>query len=96
MLFAVAAAQSDWDRLQESPHPGGLEPTYRVLLSALDTGWKIQAPVYLRARWDNRGPRVYHFVLHHASPLALRLLTVAESPEVARFVRQEGLEVVAG
>ena len=84
-----------WDLLQQPAHPGEMEPRYRLLRSALEAGWHIEEPVYLRARWSETGPRVYHFILRSSQFQPPRLLTVPESPEVERFVQQESLRVIS-
>jgi hypothetical protein len=96
MLASIEAETSDhlWDMLQQPTHPGEVEPRYRLLRSALEAGWRVEEPVYLRPRWGEGGPRVYHFILRLKSFQAPRLLTVPESPEVERFVEQEALRVV--
>jgi hypothetical protein len=85
-----------WDMLQQPAHPGEVEPRYRLLRSALEAGWQVEEPVYLRPRWGDGGPRVYHFILRLNPYHPPRLLTVPESPEVERFVEQEDLRVVKG
>jgi hypothetical protein len=82
-----------WERLQQPRCPTEAEPGYRLLRAALDVGWRIEEPVYLRPRWNDGGPRVYHFILRHTAVPAQRLLSVPDSPEVGRFVRDEGLRV---
>jgi hypothetical protein len=81
-----------WDALQQPVHPVRAQPGYHLLRAALDTGWRIEEPVYLRPRWSDDGPRLYHFILRRpdAPP---RLLSVPQSQEVDRFVRDEGLHV---
>ena len=83
-----------WDLLQQPSHPADVEPRYRLLRSALELGWRIEEPVYLRPRWSEEGPRVYHFILQQAGSPSPRLITVPESPEVEHFVLEEGLQVV--
>ncbi len=88
-------AEPLWDLLQQPAHPAELDPRYRLLRAALDAGWRIEEPVYLRPRWGEGGSRVYHFILWLDSEVTPRLITVAECLEVERFVREEGLRVVA-
>ena len=83
-----------WDLLQQPAHPAEVEPRYRLLLAALDVGWRIEEPVYLRPRWSEAGPRVYHFILWLDTQVTPRLITVPECAEVERYVRQERLRVV--
>jgi hypothetical protein len=88
--------EEKWDHLQQPAHPSPLEPQYRVLLAALDVGWRIEEPVYLRPRWSEAGPRVYHFILRRSRHGAPRLVSVPEGPEVDGLVRREGLKLVIG
>jgi hypothetical protein len=93
-LSDLTARDEVWSELQQPTYLSGTEPRLRLLLSALDQGWRIEDPAYLRPRWGEHGGRVYHFILHrpyHAS----RLITVPETDEVTRFVKNESLRVVA-
>jgi hypothetical protein len=83
-----------WSELQQPAKPNGLGARFRLLLAALDSGWRIEAPVYLRPRWGSGGPRVYHFILYREGDPP-RLLTVPEGAEVEAFVRAEGCLVRA-
>jgi hypothetical protein len=85
-----------WDLLQQPAHPAEVEPRFRLLLAALDVGWRIEEPVYLRPRWSDDGPRVYHFILQLDARVQPRLITVPECAEVDHFVRHERLRVIAG
>jgi len=97
MLLATSLVPDDrWEHLQQPAHPSQIEPQFRSLLAALDMGWRIEEPVYLRPRWSEAGPRVYHFILRRALLAPPRLLSVPEGLEVDRFVRDESLRVVAG
>jgi hypothetical protein len=85
-----------WDILQQPTCLSNVDPLYLLLLAALDRGWHVQEPVYLRSRWSDDGPRVYHFILNPMPPTAgapPRLISVPEGPEVERFVREAGLSV---
>ncbi len=79
-----------WSHLQQPAHAGAGDPRLRLLLAALDQGWKIEDPVYLRPRWGEGGGRVYHFILSRPFH-APRLITVPEGPAVEAFVRAEGV-----
>lgn len=93
MTRAESIRDEIWGQLQQPARLGGTEPRLRLLLTALDTNWRVEEPVYLRPRWGDDGGRVYHFILTkpHASP---RLITVPESPLVEQVIRAEGLRVV--
>jgi len=95
MLLGTSLVPDDrWEHLQQPAHPSQIEPQFRSLLAALDMGWRIEEPVYLRPRWSEAGPRVYHFILRRALLAPPRLLSVPEGLEVDRFVRDESLRVV--
>lgn len=87
-------ADDVWDRLQQPARRADLEPQYRLLRSALDNGWRIEEPIYLRPRWSGSRSHVYHFILRHATQTAPRLLTAPHSADIERFVRDEGLRVL--
>jgi hypothetical protein len=51
MPFATNLVPEDrWENLQQPAHPSEVEPQFRMLLAAIDTGWRIEEPVYLRPR----------------------------------------------
>lgn len=92
-----------WDTLQQPVKSGSTQPSYLLLLAALDSGWTIEEPVYeepvcLRSRWGESGLYVYHFILRQSQKRvtqlpAKRLITVPAGPEIERFVRDSGLTV---
>ena len=97
MLLATKLVPEDrWDNLQQPAHPSEVEPQFRTLLAAIDLGWRIEEPVYLRPRWSETGPRVYHFILRRALLAPPRMLSVPQGPEVDRFVHVESLRLVVG
>jgi len=93
-LLAFPGLEDAWSQLQEPAHPAKVNPVYRRLLAALDLGWEIEEPAYLLPRWGEGSPRVYHFILRGGPLTPPQLFTLPESPEVERFVRVEGLQVV--
>lgn len=99
MFETLMLEQGDvWNILQQPAKPAPAEPSYLLLLAALDSGWAIEEPVYLRSRWGESGPRVYHFILRQKRLThlpATRLITVSAGPEIERFVRDLGLSVAA-
>ena len=86
---APSGVESDdvWNRLAD------VEPRYRLLLAALDMGWRIEEPVYLRPRWGDEGQRAYYFILRRADSGEQKLLSVPDGREVKRFVHDQGLSV---
>ena len=97
MLFARSLAAEDrWENLQQPAHPSEVDPQFRTLLAAMDLGWRIEEPVYLRPRWSEAGPRVYHFILRRGLTAPPRIVSVPENPVVDGFVRDASLRVVIG
>lgn len=100
MLETLKPEEGDmWSVLQQPAQPTPTEPAYLLLLAALDSGWKVEEPVYVRSRWGESGPRVYHFILRQKRLTQLpatRLITVSVGPEIERFVRDSGLRLLYG
>lgn len=83
---------------QEAPeragsYLGSANEHFRVLLAALDSGWEVEEPVYLRPRWGETGSWVYHFILKKAEMPQPCLITVRHSPEVESLILREGWQV---
>lgn len=97
MFETLMLEQGDvWSVLQQPAKPTSAEPSYLLLLAALDSGWAIEEPVYLRPRWGEGGPHVYHFILRQKRLMQLpatRLITISAGPEVERLVRDLGLTI---
>ncbi len=83
-----------WNQIQESARPSPVGAQFRLLISALDLGWRVEEPVYLRPRWAEDSSRVYHFILKRSPASPPKLVTVPEGPEVQRFVHDQGLRVL--
>jgi hypothetical protein len=69
------------------------EESYRMLLAALDLGWQVEEPVYLRYRWDKDGERIFQFILIHHSREEPILLTTRQTPDIERLVIEERWQV---
>jgi len=95
MLTNVFPVSDSWEFLQQPMPPTLTHAGCLRLLAALDLGWQIEAPVYLRPRGDKAGERVYHFILRQPSTSALRLMTLPPSPTLEKLIRAEKLQVVA-
>ncbi len=65
---------------------------YQVLLAALDDGWKVEAPVYVRNDWrlKHKTAKVFHFVLRRDSVRMTTLLSVPDCEAVRRFISDNG------
>ena len=61
---------------------------YHTLLDALDSGWQVEAPVYVRNDWSlkRKDLKVYHFVLRRASLRMTTLLSVPDCEAVQRLI----------
>ncbi len=94
MMLTEGPTMGDTGKLVEpQAPPAEVRLDYRLLIYALDEGWYVEEPIYLRPRWMEGSPRVYHFILRRSPLGSPRLLTVRESPEVEHFVREQGLEI---
>ena len=69
------------------------DKSYRMLLAALDLGWKVEEPVYFRPRWYEGGQCVFHFIIKKNSVNSPRLITTRHSPAFERLVLEEGWQV---
>jgi hypothetical protein len=67
--------------------------SYRMLLAALDLGWQVEEPVYLRPQWDQNDRWVFHFILKQNSMSAPRLITTRQSPDIERLVIEQGWQL---
>ena len=64
-----------------------------MLLAALDLGWQVEEPVFLRLRWGEGDHWVFHFILQQNPMSQPCLITTRYSPEIARLVLEEGWQV---
>jgi hypothetical protein len=69
------------------------DESYRMLLAALDLGWKVQEPVYFRPRWHEGDEWVFHFIIEKNSMNPPRLITIRHGLAVVRLVLSEGWRV---
>jgi hypothetical protein len=70
---------------------------YHTLLAALDTGWRVEPPVYIRADWSlkSKHNRVYHFVLRRDALRMTTLLSVPDCEAVRRLIEDNGWTISA-
>jgi hypothetical protein len=61
---------------------------YHTLLAALDGGWKVEAPIYVRHDWSlkRKEAKVFHFVLRRDSLHMTTLLSVPDCEAVRRLI----------
>ncbi len=65
---------------------------YHMLLVALDSGWKVEPPVYVRGDWSlkRKDVKVFHFVLRRDSIRMTTLLSVPDCEAVRRLINDNG------
>jgi hypothetical protein len=62
---------------------------YHTLLTALDAGWRVEPPVYIRADWSLKSrSKVYHFVLRRDSLRMTTLLSVPDCEAVRGLISE--------
>ena len=68
---------------------------YYALLAALDSGWEVEAPVYMRSDWSlsRKDQLVFHFVLILQSRRMTTLLSVPDGEFVRRLISDNGWEI---
>jgi hypothetical protein len=88
------ASPSPWDILQQPLRPAGnLDPRTLALLAALDQGWNVIEPVYLRPRWSENGAWMVHLILVHDSHPQPALFSAPVSLELDSLIKVEGWHV---
>jgi len=69
---------------------------YHTLLAALDAGWRVEPPIYVRADWSLKSRhKVFHFVLRRDSLRMTTLLSVPECEAVRRLISDNEWSVSA-
>ena len=95
MLAASIDAQPDrWAVLQNHPRTSTPDDdTFYALLAALDAGWRVEPPVYIRPRWGSEhvGTVMYHFILRRET--GTTMVSVADGSRIRAFVQERGLEI---
>ncbi len=68
---------------------------YHTLLAALDAGWRVEPPIYLRQDWSikTKPARVFHFVMRRDSQRMTTLLSVPDCEAVRRLINDNGWQV---
>ena len=65
---------------------------YHTLLNALDAGWQVESPVYVRSDWNlkHKDSKVFHSVLRRVSLRMTTLLSVPDCELVRRLIAENG------
>lgn len=67
---------------------------YHTLLTALDAGWRVEPPVYVRADWSLKSrTKVFHFVLRRDSLRMTTLLSVPDCEAVRGLISENDWSV---
>ncbi len=68
---------------------------YHTLLAALDAGWRVEPPIYLRHDWSitTKPSEVFHIVLRRNSPRLTTLLSVPDCEAVRQLIDDNGWQV---
>jgi len=67
---------------------------YHTLLTALDAGWRVEPPIYIRADWSLKSrTKVFHFVLRRDSLRMTTLLSVPDCEAVRDLIGENGWAV---
>ncbi len=87
----AVSAEDRWSILNNSRTTTHHDPTlarYHMLLAALDSGWKVEPPIYVRADWSlkRKDTKVFHFVLRRESVRMTTLLSVPDGEAVRRLI----------
>ncbi len=96
VLDEMHALYNPWSLLQEPAHPSkGMNASFRVLLSALDQGWRVVEPVRILP-----AARSYYwtFSFELTNPHLGQncRLYVPAVPEVEKYVQQNEFHVIEG
>lgn len=95
-----AHVEDRWSILNSSriTHADPALARYHTLLAALDEGWRVEPPVYLRADWSLRvkGTRVFHFVLRREALRMTTLLSVPDCDAVRQLINDNDWTISAG
>ena len=88
------ATEDRWSVLNNirETHDGPALARYQTLRAALDDGWEVEAPVYVREDWNlkHQGAKVFHFVLRRTSIRMTTLLSVPDCDAVRRLISDNG------
>ena len=79
-----------WSILNNSRATAHNDPAlvrYHMLLAAIDSGWKVEPPVYVRSDWSlkRKDAKVFHFVLRRDSVRMTTLLSVPDCEAVRQL-----------
>ena len=93
----VHLQEDRWSILNNSrsPQTDPVLARYTTLIAALDAGWRVEPPIYLRADWSlaTKSSQVFHFVLHRDSLRMTTLLSVPDCDSVRRLIDDNGWQI---
>ncbi|HRF47790.1 MAG TPA: hypothetical protein PLC98_09210 [Anaerolineales bacterium] len=83
-----------WSSLQRPRSTTNGQNRLLLLMGALDAGWHVDQPIYLRPAMGERGRRAYHVILHRPGHV-VNLVTVPQTTDVDDLIEREGWTVVS-
>lgn len=88
-------AEDRWSILNNSRTTSHNDPALarlHMLLAALDGGWKVESPIYVRNDWSlsRKDTKVFHFVLRRDSIRMTTLLSVPDCEAVRQLIGDNG------
>lgn len=89
-----ASNTEKWDSLQRPRASTGADTQLLLLMSALDAGWHVEQPVYLRTMMGERSHRAYHVIVHRPGH-SVNLFTLPQNREADDLAQREGWQILA-
>ena len=94
----TVTAEDRWSILKNShttTHNDPAQARYHMLLAAIDGGWKVEPPVYVRSDWSlkRKDTKVFHFVLRRDSIRMTTLLSVPDCEAMRRLISDNDWEL---
>ena len=94
----TVSAEDRWSILNDSRTANHNDPALArlyLLLAALDGGWRVESPVYVRSDWSlkRKDARVFRFVLRRDPVRMTTLLSVPDCEAVRRLISDNAWEL---
>jgi hypothetical protein len=83
-----------WEVLQEPSISTSFPATFLLLLSALDTGWKLSGPILYFAPRADISAGQFQINLEQEESAASCSISIKKCPELEDFIQKEGIIVV--
>jgi hypothetical protein len=83
-----------WEVLQEPSVSTRIPATFLLLLSALDTGWRLSGPILYSTPPSDESPGKFRIHIEQEESEASCSIMINQCQEVEDFIRREGILVV--